>query len=379
MKTYKAGIIGATGYTGSELVRILHHHPDVSIEVITSESRAGEPFSAVHPFFAGTVDMTLKTAAQALEMPLDVVFLALPHGVSMRYARAFVEKNVPFIDLSGDFRLSGPDVYGQWYDREHTYPQGFDLAVYGMPELNRNRIPRARLVACPGCYPTGSILALAPLLKAGLLQPGSIIIDAKSGTTGAGVKPSPVTHFPGVNENFRAYGLKKHRHTVEIQEMLDAVAREEHGSRSQANARADAARPAPIHDHNRQAAGCGPVQFTPHLLPVDRGILSTIYALPNEAPAKSSTFRDALLHTLQQAYADEPFVHLAASPPSLKDVRGTNSARVYVDYDARTGRVLLVSVIDNLVKGSSGQAVQCMNLMLGLAETTALETIALNP
>lgn len=353
MSTYRAGIIGATGYTGSELVRILHHHPNVSIEVITSESRPGEPFSAVHPFFEGIVDIPLKTAAQALEMPLDVVFLALPHGVSMKFAQAFLKKNIPVIDLSGDFRLAGPQVYSQWYGTEHTFPEGFGISVYGMPELNRDRLPQARLIACPGCYPTGSILALAPLLKAGLLQAGSIIIDAKSGTTGAGVKPSAVTHFSGVNENFRAYGLKKHRHTAEIEEQLHGVCAGD--------------------------SGCGPIQFTPHLLPVDRGILSTIYALPNGTSDTNDAFQEEIRSALYQAYSNEPFVHLVTSPPSLKDVRGTNTVRIYADFDARTGRVLLVSAIDNLVKGSSGQAVQCMNLMLGLPETLALETIALNP
>lgn len=340
------GIIGATGYTGSELVRLLYHHDGVDIAAITSESRNGEAFSDVHPFFRGKVDVKLITAADALKLDLDLVFLALPHGVSMKFAEAFLQKNIPVVDLSGDFRLSSPQVYTDWYKTEHTFIEGFDIAAYGMPELNRDEIRDSKLVACPGCYPTSAILPLAPLLRKGLISDQAIIVDSKSGTTGAGVKASATTHFSNVNDNFKAYAIKTHRHSVEIEEILQSQ-----GPDSQVM-----------------------VQFTPHLLPVDRGILTTVYA----CPSKKIT-RDDVLNVMAEAYHSEPFVHMVDNPPAIKDVRGTNNCLIYADYDERTNLILLVSVIDNLVKGSSGQAIQNMNLLLGFEESTSLNIIPLNP
>jgi N-acetyl-gamma-glutamyl-phosphate reductase len=310
------------------------------------------------------MDITLIKAEQALSMPLDLVFLALPHGVSMKYARYFAEKNIPIIDLSGDFRLSSTSVYAQWYGQEHTFADGLAHAVYGMPELRRENIKDARLVACPGCYPTGSILALAPFVRKNVIQSGSIIIDAKSGATGAGVKASATTHFSNVNDNFRAYGLKKHRHTIEIEEKLGSI-------NAQRSVLSEFNQP-------ETPTSTGPIQFTPHLLPVDRGILSTIYAQPGPDNREGMS-QSVLNEILTEAYADELFVRIQKSPPSLKDIRGTNLIRIYADYDERTGRIILISAIDNLVKGSSGQAIQCMNLMLGLPEDTALHSTSLYP
>lgn len=343
--TIKAGIIGATGYTGSELVRLLHFHPEVSIEVITSETHRGKAFSDIHSHFTGLVDQTLVSVEELDQYELDVAFLALPHGVSMSYVERFEGADFRIIDLSGDFRLADPSTYESWYQKKHTYPQGFSRAVYGLPELYRDRIRDAGLAANPGCYPTSAILGAAPLVEAGLVDAQKIIIDSKSGVTGAGVKAKPTTHYSNVSDNFKAYGLKMHRHTVEIEENLSGLSQ-----------------------------GEATVQFTPHLLPVDRGILSTIYTRPLEKVSE-----EQVLEVYRSYYEDEPFVRLRREPPSLKDVRGSNFCDLYVTYDERTERVITLSVIDNLVKGAAGQAMQNMNLMCGIEETTGFLTVPLNP
>ncbi len=345
MEKKKIGIIGATGYTGSELVRILHNHEGVEIAVITSESRAGERFSDVHPFFEGIVDTVLKPADQIDDMGLDLVFLALPHGVSMDFVKKYKDKDFKIIDLSGDFRLDSPEVYEEWYNMPHRYPEGFGDAVFGIPELYREHIKKARLVANPGCYPTSAILGVAPLLALGIVHPDPVIIDSKSGVTGAGVKPKLATHFANVNDNFKAYGLKTHRHTIEIQENCDWLS----GKKTT-------------------------VQFTPHLLPVDRGILSTIYARPmHEVDQESLTI------AYTNYYREAPFVRLRKQLPAIKDVRGTNFCDIYPTYDQRTGMIIVISVIDNLVKGAAGQAVQNMNILFDWDETTGLGQIPVNP
>ncbi len=345
MNKKKIGIIGATGYTGSELVRILTHHPGAEIVVITSESRAGERFSDVHPFLQGIADQQLVTADRAGEFDPDLVFLALPHGVSMDFVRANHKKDFRIIDLSGDFRLSSPEVYEAWYNKKHNFEEGFETAVFGCPELFRNEIEQARLVANPGCYPTSAILGAAPLVRDGLVDAGSLIVDSKSGITGAGIKPKPTNLFSNVNDNFKAYGLKKHRHTIEIQEVLSQTA-------------------------NTDVT----VQFTPHLLPVDRGILTTIYGQPvadMDQRYLESLYRDF--------YAEAPFVRMRPEPPTIKDVRGSNYCDIFVTLDERTQRIIVISVIDNLVKGAAGLAVQNMNLMFGFEETAGLEIIPVNP
>lgn len=347
MHKIKIGIIGATGYTGSELVRILYNHPAAELKLITSESRAGDRFSDVHPAFEGVVDMKLIKAGEAELSELDVLFLALPHGVSMRYVEQFQELDIPLIDLSGDFRLDSPKTYESWYQKEHTFPQGFAGAVYGLPELWRERIRSAKLIANPGCYPTTAILGLLPAFAYRLIDPQSIVVDAKSGATGAGVKPKPVTHFGTANDNFRAYGLKNHRHTVEMEQQL-----------------------------GHSGAGKVCLQFTPHLLPVDRGILATIYARPAEGRQLS---REKLVELYKSHFADHPFVRIVPNPPTLKEVRGSNFCNIYPDYDERTGNVIILSAIDNLVKGAAGQAVQNMNLLFDLNETEGLQQLPLAP
>lgn len=342
----KTAIIGATGYTGSELVRLISNHPEIELKLITSESRKGEPLSEVHPHFSGIQDFTLQSVDDISKFdPLDVVFMALPHGVSMTFVERFQQESFKVIDLSGDYRLSSPEVYEDWYQKRHIHPEGFEHAVYGLPELHGESIRAAQLVANPGCYPTSAILGLAPLIKAQLIRDDQIIVDAKSGVTGAGVKPKTTTHFSNVSDNFKSYGLKNHRHTIEIEEQLNQL----NGEELQ-------------------------VQFTPHLLPVDRGILATIYSRPK----KAITERE-LQDLYEDFYTNHPFVRLRKSPPTLKDVRGTNFCDLFVTYDERTNRIITIAAIDNLVKGAAGQAIQNLNLMFGLDETTGLNVVPLNP
>ncbi|MEJ2003961.1 MAG: N-acetyl-gamma-glutamyl-phosphate reductase [Cyclobacteriaceae bacterium] len=346
MRKKQIAIIGATGFTGSELVRILRYHPNAEISVITSESRKGELFSDVHPFFEGIADMTLDSVENIGEYDIDLAFLALPHGVSMNFASLFHEQNIPVVDLSGDFRLSSPEVYKEWYGKEHTWQDGFSHATYGIPELFRENVHGSRLVANPGCYPTSVILGAAPLLREGMADGSRIIADSKSGVTGAGVKSKPVNHFSSVNDNFKAYGISNHRHSIEIQEKMDEISGKQNS-----------------------------VQFTPHLLPVDRGILSTIYLQPADDQMNIKKLSDLYA----DYYAKEPFIRLLKASPSIKAVRGTNFCDIYTTFDERTGNIIVVSAIDNLVKGAAGQAVQNMNLMFNWEETAGLQQIPLSP
>jgi N-acetyl-gamma-glutamyl-phosphate reductase len=346
-KKYKIAIVGASGYTGSELARILTHHPQVEIVAITSESHAGKKFSDLHPQFQHILELPLITAEEVEVLKPDVIFLALPHGVSMEFVKKWHDSPAKMIDLSGDFRLKSPAVYQEWYKKNHTFPQGFEEAVYGLPELHEEQVKEAKLVANPGCYPTASILALAPLFAEGLIQPHSVVIDAKSGTTGAGIKHGPTTHFSNVNDNFKAYGISNHRHTIEIEEQFQGL--------------------------NSQEVR---IQFTPHLLPVDRGILATAYAQLTESENIS---RERLIQIFTDFYQNKPFVRIRNQAPSLKDVKGSNYCDIFPFWDNRTRRAIVVSVIDNLVKGASGQAVQNMNLMLGLDQTIGLNQVPIQP
>jgi N-acetyl-gamma-glutamyl-phosphate reductase len=341
----RVAVLGASGYTGSEMVRLLLGHPSVEISLLTAGRNAGKRFSELHPQFLGLVDMELAGTDALAEAELDYIFLALPHSVSMGFVAGHDIDKVPLIDLSGDFRLGSAATYEQWYGEAHACPALLERAVYGLPELNRDQIRTARLIANPGCYPTSAILPLAPLLRAGLIQPGGIIIDSKSGVSGAGNKPRSNTHFPEVYGNFSAYGIGTHRHTPEIEETLST-----------------------------QAEQGVSLQFTPHLLPVSRGILSTIYARPL-AGVSEAQLQDAL----QAAYADEPFVRLRSALPSLAGVRGSNFCDIHLTLDARSGNIIIVSVIDNLVKGAAGQAIQNMNIMAGLPEGSGLQQTALSP
>lgn len=341
----RVGIVGASGYTGSELARFLIHHPEVEIAVITSESHTGKPFSVLHPQFIGQLDLTLVSAKEIASSSLDVVFLALPHGVSMKYVASWKDQDFKIIDLSGDFRLNNPEVYASWYNKEHTFPAGFEGAVYGLPEIHETDIKKAKLIANPGCYPTAAILALAPLYAGDQIVPESVVIDAKSGITGAGIKASATNHFSNVNENFKAYGLTNHRHTIEIEEQLGHLKQKEIK-----------------------------VQFTPHLLPLDRGILITAYATP-----RGEITQEQLQSIYKNFYNGRPFVRLREDLPTLKDVRGSNYCDIHVTYDNRTDRIIAIATIDNLAKGAASQAIQNMNLMLGLPETLGLMFNPLKP
>lgn len=345
MENIKIGIIGSTGYTGSELVRMLLNHPYADIRFITSESYAGKRFSDVHKQFKGVCDMELIPVKEAFGYDIDVAFLALPHGVSQEFVKENINADYKIIDLSGDFRLSSADVYEEWYKAKHIFPEGIDKAVFGSPELLRGKIKSADLIANPGCFVTSVILGFAPLLKEGLVKMDSLIADSKTGVTGAGIKPKDVTHFPNVNDNFKAYGLKRHRHTVEMQESLSSFIGEDIE-----------------------------LLFTPHLLPVDRGILSTLYAKP------VSKIREADIRQLfNDFYINEPFVRIINENPEIKNVRGTNYCDIFVNYDNRTNNIFVLSAIDNLVKGASGQAIQNMNIMFGVDEHCGLPKVALCP
>ncbi len=345
MPKYKVGIVGATGYTGSELVRLLSQHPDVTIEFVTSESQAGNKIQKIHPHLLDIVDIDLISVKEIGNLDPDLVFLALPHGVSMNFLKDHGLDKFAIIDLSGDFRFSSRGIYEEWYNKNHIAPQYMADSVYGLPELFRDKIRNARLVANPGCYPTSAILPLAPLIKHGLIHPSSIVVDSKSGVTGAGAKPKQGLHFPNVFGNFTAYSLINHRHTPEIESTLQ-----------------------------NYTGYSTEVLFTPHLLPIDRGILTTTYSTP-----KKPVNRDLVEELFHSVYEKEHFVRVFDEPPSIKNIRGSNYCDIYATYDERTNKIITVSTIDNLVKGAAGQAVQNMNIMFGLIESTGLKHIPLNP
>lgn len=344
----KVAIVGASGYTGLELIRLLHCHPEVVVSCVTSEQSAGKRISEVFPTLRGRCDLVLENLEPVrIAEKADIIFTALPHKAAMEVVPTFLKLGKQVIDLSADYRLTDPAVYGEWYE-PHMNPTLLKKAVYGLPEIRRSKIKGAKLVANPGCYPTSIILALAPLLKKGLIDPQNIIADSASGVTGAGRSAKVDSLYCEVNEGFKAYGVGGvHRHTPEIEQELSLL------------------------------AGAGlKVTFTPHLVPMDRGILSTVYA---------SALKDvttAKLHKLyEEFYKGEPFVRVLpqGNLPSTAFVRGSNFCDIAPVVDKRTGRIIVVSAIDNLVKGASGQAVQNMNLVCGFPETMGLEGLALFP
>ena len=341
-------IVGASGYTGLELIRILHCHPEVAVTCLTSEQSAGKKISDVFPSLRGRCDLLLENLEPVrVADKADLIFTALPHKAAMEVVPTFLKLGKKVIDLSADYRLSDPAVYGEWYE-PHLNPANLKKAVYGLPEIRRAKIKGAKLVANPGCYPTSIILGLAPLLKKGLIHPHSIIADSASGVTGAGRGAKVDSLFCEVNEGYRAYGVGGvHRHTPEIEQELALLAGE------------------PLK-----------ITFTPHLVPMDRGILSTVYA----APLKELTTAH-LVRLFEEFYDGEPFVRVLPQGclPSTAFVRGSNFCDIAPLVDTRTGRIIIVSAIDNLVKGASGQAVQNMNLLCGFPETTGLDGLALFP
>jgi N-acetyl-gamma-glutamyl-phosphate reductase len=344
----KVGIFGGSGYTGQELLRLLLRHPEVAVTAVTSRRYHGRAVAELYPLFEGHTDLTFMDATpEAIAERVDVVFLALPHGVSMSVAPGFLAAGCKVIDLSADFRLRDAAVYERWYTR-HVASDALPGAVYGLPELYRDDIVRTALTANPGCYPTSIILGLAPLLKAGWLHTDTLIADAKSGVSGAGREPQVTSLFCEVEEGFKAYKVGgQHRHTPEIEQELSSLAGE------------------PIR-----------ISFTPHLLPLNRGILSTLYGKLNRdvSAAEVKALYDAF-------YQKERFVRICrlGNFPNLAAIRGSNHCDIGVAVDERTGRVVIVSAIDNLVKGASGQAVQNMNLMCGFEESAGLEMLPLFP
>jgi N-acetyl-gamma-glutamyl-phosphate reductase len=333
----RVAILGASGYSALELMRLLLRHPHAQITALTTRQSDTKHVGEVHPSLAGRLDLRLENLSPAqIAERADCVFCCLPHGASAAAVAELLPRGKKVIDLSADYRLNDPAEYQQWYGVQHADPQRLVQAVYGLAELYRERIKSAMLVANPGCYPTSAILALTPFLKAGAISASGIIIDSKSGVSGGGREPKPQFHFPECNESVMAYGVGTHRHMPEIDQVLSEAAEQD-----------------------------VQVVFTPHLIPMDRGILTTCYAQPTDA------FDDqSLLAILRKFYADEPFVRVSSAPPNTKYVSGTN----FCDITVRSvrGRVVVISAIDNLVKGASGAAVQNFNLMHGIEETTTL-------
>jgi N-acetyl-gamma-glutamyl-phosphate reductase len=346
----KIGILGASGYTGAELLRLLLCHPHSQIVLLTAERRAGKSMTEVFGQFAPFALPTLSAIEDAdwSKLGLDVAFCALPHGTTQKVVKDLLTwaPRTKVVDLSADFRLSDPAAYARWYGHPHAAPGLQKEAVYGLTEIYRKEIKSARLVANPGCYTTCAELPLIPLLKAKLIDPDEIVIDAKSGMTGAGRAAREEMIFAEVSEGFHAYGVGQHRHMAELDQEFSRAA-------------------------GREVI----VSFTPHLVPMNRGILATIYLRGVKASPQD-------LHAqLAKVYAPEPFVHVLpfGATPQTRHVRGSNMTFIGVAADRITGRAIIVSALDNLTKGASGQAVQNMNVMLGLPETTGLDQVALFP
>lgn len=336
----KIAILGATGYTALELIKILLRHPNAEITTLTSREDT-RPADVVHQSLAGRLKLSLENLApKEIAARCDCVFSCLPHTASAAIVPALLELGVKVIDLSADYRLDSTDVFRKWYDVTHPDPERVGRVPYGLPELFRHEIIGADLVANPGCYPTSAILPLTPLLKAGLIEPTDIIIDSKSGISGAGRKPKLNTLYPECNESISAYSIGSHRHTPEITQIL-----------------------------SKASGKSVDLIFTPHLTPMDRGILSTIYAKPAQNLSKEPS-REELLETLSAFYKNEPFVQVVEHLPSTKDVSGTNY--VHITVRKIDHHIVTVSAIDNLIKGASGAAVQNFNLIYGYPETTSL-------
>ena len=348
----KVAVVGASGYSGEELVHRLLNHPCAALTAITSRQFAGQRLSETFPRFTGQgVADTLKFTEpdpSILAQTAEIVFLALPHGAAAEYTQELLENDIRVIDLSADFRLSDPAVYEEFYGDKHPAPNLLKEAVYGLPELYRKEIRSAKLVASPGCYPTSILLPTVPLLKAGLIKPTGIIANSLSGVSGAGRNKDSSFLYAECNESARPYGIPKHRHLSEIEQEL-SLAADAHVT----------------------------VQFSPHLIPVNRGILTTLYLAPTqhfETEAEETALAEKITDCLATAYADEPFVRLlpADQLPDTKNVAHTNYLDLAYRLDRRTGRLIMTSALDNLVKGASGQAVQSLNLLCGFDETAGL-------
>ncbi len=338
----KAGIIGATGYAGVELVRILLRHPQVKLAAVSSVSFEGKPISDIYPSLREICDMPCADADAVVDA-CDVIFAALPHGLSQDTAKACADAGKKFIDLGADFRLDDPEAYENWYQSEYRYDDLHKKAVYGLCEMFREDIQKTSIIGNPGCYPTSVALGLAPALKNKLVSPVGIVVDSKSGTTGAGRKPTQTTHFPDCADAFSAYKVASHRHTPEIEQTLSKLAGE-----------------------------TATITFVPHLLPVNRGILSTIYARLNDGVTE-----EQIRTAYEDAYASERFVRVMpkGQAVNIRHVQCSNYCDVQLYIDEHTRLLVVTSVIDNMVKGAAGQAIQNMNLLFGFDETAGLDMI----
>jgi N-acetyl-gamma-glutamyl-phosphate reductase len=348
----KVGIVGASGYAGEDLVRLLLSHPQADLVAVTSRQYAGQTLAQIFPRYSHFPQAKAlrfsEPNAELLAKQADVLFLALPHGVAAEYAVPLIQLGSRVIDLSADFRIHDPAVYKEYYHRDHPAPELLKQAVYGLPEIHREQIRTAILVACPGCYPTSILLPAFPLVQKRLVNPTSIIADSLSGVTGAGRKVEVDYLFAECNESLRPYGVPKHRHLAEIEQELSLIADE------------------PV-----------VVQFTPHLVPVNRGILTTLYFAPAEHFSDAQAMEalnKRIAACYEEAFGHEPFVRLLEGKalPDTKNVSGTNFIDVAWRLDPRTGRLIVMSAEDNLVKGTSGQAIQCFNIMNGIPETAGL-------
>ncbi|MFQ5596490.1 MAG: N-acetyl-gamma-glutamyl-phosphate reductase [Nitrospiria bacterium] len=342
----KVGIIGATGYTGGELLRLLRHHPKADVICVTSERSAGQPLVERHPFLNGHYDLRLEALhPEKIAKKADFLFIALSHTQAMAPVFQFIASGKKVVDLSADFRLRSGKLYEKWYGTAHACPSLLKRSVYGLPEIYRKKIARATLVANPGCYPTGALLPIIPFLKQGLIDPSrEIIVDAKSGVSGAGRSPKETTHFPEVNEGHMAYGIGMHRHLPEI-----------------------------IQEITRNGEVRPKVLFTPHLLPINRGILTTIY-FPLRARLSQKRISSVL-----SSYKKEVFIRLIKGSPNVAHVRGSNDCHI-TGIPSPSGRTaILISAIDNLGKGAAGQAIQNMNIMMGWEECLGLHGPGLFP
>lgn len=344
----KTGIIGVSGYAGGELARILHRHEGVELTVATSRQYSGRRLAQIYPNLRGTTELVCENlSAEEVAERVDFIFTAVPPNTAMKIIPPLLEAGKKVVDLSADFRLNSAEVYESWYNCSHSAKQYLKEAVYGLPEMNRSAVASAGLVANPGCYPTSIILGLAPLLKQDLINPASIVADSKSGASGAGRAAKVAQLYCEVTDGIKAYGVGKHRHTPEIEQELAKLAGEDMT-----------------------------ISFSPHLLPVSRGINSTIYA-----EMKKEFIQEEMMEVYRKSYKDEPFIRLCESGvfPATQNVRGSNYCDIGLHVDPRTGRVVVLSVIDNLVKGASGQAVQNMNLMCGFEEEAGLDIVPLFP
>ncbi len=336
----RAGIVGGSGYLGAELLRLLAAHPELELAAVQADSSAGSSVAAAYPGLARAYPRTTFGVLDPGALGgYDVVFVAVPSGRSQAVVPDLVGKVGCIVDLGADFRLKDPAAYPAWYGFVHDAPELLASAVYGLPELGREPIRGARLVAAPGCYVTAAALALAPLLAAGVVEPSGVVVDAASGTSGAGRVPSAETHHAAVNESFAAYKLVDHRHTPEMEQITGAT-----------------------------------ILFTPHLAPMTRGILATCYA---RASGPSST--SDVLGVLRGAYAGEPFVEVVEEPPATRETYGANTVRITGRHDPRTGLTVVLAALDNLTKGGAGQAIQAANLALGIEETAGLPCVAVTP